>query len=347
MYLEFFGLRELPFELTPNPKFVFMTARHREALSNLQYGLTTKKAITLLVGEVGTGKTTLLRTALDSAACRHIKCVYVSNPALTRDEFVETLARGFGLSAAAGSSKATMLSELADAVTKRRAAGGSLALVIDEAQAMSDALLEEIRLLANLETTDEKLLPLVLTGQPELSERLRQDQLRQLRQRVSLRCEISAFEQTDTFAYIAHRIRVAGGQAARIFTREAVALIHERARGIPRVVNVLCDNALVGAFAEGASRVNLQIVTDVCRDFDLGEGRGSAPAPVVQFPAPAAETNETVDELPAEPTAAPAVDADRSASAGITPSARPDESTTPAPDLFNSIARERRFFLFR
>ena len=345
MYLDFFGLRELPFELTPNPKFVFMTARHREALSNLQYGLTTNKAITLLIGEVGTGKTTLLRTVLDSPECRHITSVYVSNPALTRNEFVETLSRGFGLSPAAASSKATMLAELQESVVKRRAAGGSLALVVDEAQAMSDELLEEVRLLANLETNEEKLLPLVLTGQPELGERLRQEQLRQLRQRVSLRCEIGAFELSDTFAYIAHRIRVAGGQGANVFTREAVMLIHERARGIPRIINVLCDNALVGAFAEGISRVNSRVVTDVCRDFDLHDGRDADAAAIVPFPAalPVAETR--ADTLRAQPAPVPA--GERTEPADNLPSTRPSPAPAPTREMFGSVTKGRRFSLFR
>jgi type II secretory pathway predicted ATPase ExeA len=282
MYQEFFGLRELPFELTPNPRYVFLTDRHREALSNLQYGLSSHKAVTLLIGEAGTGKTTLLQTVLSSEVCRNIRCVYVNNPALTREEFVETLARGFGLSAAAATSKATMLAELQTMLEQSRALGQSLALIVDEAQALSNALLEEVRLLANIETHSEKLLPLVLTGQPELADRLRAPELRQFRQRVSLRCEISAFDRSETAAYISNRIRIAGGHAPKIFTREAVINIYRHSRGIPRVINVLCDNVLVGAFSRGTPLVTSDIVAEVCRDFDLGlsapdPGKGTTP----------------------------------------------------------------------
>lgn len=282
MYLEYFGLRALPFELTPNPKFLFMTTQHREAWSNLQYGLSSRKAVTLLIGEVGTGKTTLLRTVLESETCRTVRCLYVSNPTLTRAEFVETLARGFDLTAQASTSKAMLLAELQAKLEQRRAAGECLALVVDEAQAMSDELLEEIRLLSNLETNEEKLLPLVLTGQPELADRLRQPQLRQLRQRVSLQCEIGPFELNDSAAYIAHRIRVVGGVAGNLFTRDAVTLIHQRARGIPRTLNVLCDNALVGTFGRGAPRVTAEVVLEVCRDFGLAESRSASVGTAVE-----------------------------------------------------------------
>jgi general secretion pathway protein A len=178
MYQEYYGLREAPFDLTPNPKFLFFTGRHREALSNLEYGLSTAKPVTLLIGEAGTGKTTLLRTALGSERCQHLRCLYLYNPTLTRGEFYESLARQFSLSTAAMGSKATFLGELEPILKQARSRGEITALVIDEAQRLSDELLEEIRLLANLETTVEKLLPLVLAGQPELSSRLSEPGLR-------------------------------------------------------------------------------------------------------------------------------------------------------------------------
>ena len=269
MYQEFFGLRELPFELTPNPRFLFLTTQHREALSNLQYGLATNKAATVLIGEAGTGKTTLLRTALESEMCKRVRCVYINNPALTRSEFLETLAHGFDLGRDAAASKAVFLTELERLLTRHRAGGGAIALVVDEAQRLSDELLEEVRLLANIETAEEKLLPLVLAGQPELAERLNTSGLRQLKQRVSLRCEIAPFNLTETAAYIAARIRLAGGEAVRLFTREAVTLIYERSGGIPRTINVICDNALLSGFAAARKPVARDMVLEVCRDFDL------------------------------------------------------------------------------
>jgi general secretion pathway protein A len=269
MYQRFYALRELPFELTPDPKFLFLSARHREALGNLQYGLSSAKSLTVLVGDAGTGKTTLLRRALDCERCRTVRCVYLNNPALTRNEFVELLAGRFGLSDRAAESKAVLLTELETVLRERRAAGEITALVIDEAQSLSIELLEEVRLLANIETATMKLLPVVLAGQPELAARLNDPALRQLKQRVALRCEITPFDLQETAAYIAARIRMAGGEAARLFTREAVALIHDHARGIPRTINVICDNALVSGFALGRQPVDSAIVREVTRDFDL------------------------------------------------------------------------------
>jgi general secretion pathway protein A len=269
MYLRFFGLRELPFELTANPKFLFLTPQHREALSNLQYGLFSAKSMTVLTGEAGTGKTTLIRAALESERCRNVTCVYLNNPALTRDEFVELLANRFGLGPQASGSKAVLLDELEGVLLKRRARGEVTALVIDEAQSLGTDLLEEIRLLANAETATDKLLPVILAGQPELRDRLNDTSLRQLKQRVALRCEIASFSLQETAAYVAARIRHAGGEAARLFTREAVMLLHEHSRGIPRTINVVCDNALLTGFGLGRRPIDREIIQEVVRDFDL------------------------------------------------------------------------------
>jgi general secretion pathway protein A len=271
MYQGFYGLRELPFELTPNPKYLFLTPSHKEALSNLQYGLSSGKGITVLIGEAGTGKTTLLHTVLESSVCRHVSCVYLNNPTLTRSEFVETLSLRFGLKPEARESKAVLLAELDSVLRERRSRGEITALVIDEAQSMSRELLEEIRLLANVETATDKLLPLVLAGQPELKDRLNEVGLRQLKQRITLRCQIAPFDQDQTAAYIATRIRIAGGDPARIFTREGVLLIHERSRGIPRLISVMCDNALLTGFGLGRKPIDSEIVLEVLRDLDLGQ----------------------------------------------------------------------------
>ena len=273
MYQHFYGLRELPFELTPNPKYLFLTRQHREALSTLIYGLSSAKGVTALIGEAGTGKTTLLHAALRSEQCRNVSCVYLMNPTLSREEFVEMLSVRFELSAHAARSKAALLNELEVVLRERRSRGHITALIIDEAQSLSNELLEEIRLLANSETTTEKLLPLVLAGQPELKDRLNQTELRQLKQRVTLRCEITPFTQQETAAYIAWRIRTAGGDAAKLFTREAVMLIHERSGGIPRTVSVMCDNALLTGFGLGRQPVNYETVLEVAHDFDLHEKR--------------------------------------------------------------------------
>jgi len=269
MYEAFYGLRERPFELTPNPRFLYMTAPHREALTTLEYGLSGRTGIAVLIGEAGTGKTTLVHAALHSQNTRQSLAVYLNNPSLTRDEFVEFLAAGFGLSADAARSKTRCLYELTEVLAKRHQARHMSALVIDEAQCLPDVLLEEIRLLANIEAATEKLLSIILAGQPELADRLNQTSLRQLKQRVGLRCALRPLRHDETTAYIAARIAVAGGKTERIFTREAIDTVHECAGGIPRTISVICDNALVTAFALDRRPVDTDVVLEVCRDFDF------------------------------------------------------------------------------
>jgi general secretion pathway protein A len=268
MYQHFYGLRDLPFELTPNPRYLFLTPQHREALSSLEYGLSSAKAVTVLVGEAGTGKTTVITAALESERCRDVRCVYLNNPALTREEFIQTLASQFRLGPQASTSKAALLDELSRTLRERRAQGQITALVIDEAQSLSLELLEEVRLLANTETATEKLLPIVLAGQPELRDRLNDPRLRQLKQRITIRCEIRPLSVHETAAYMAMRIRTAGGDAATLFSREAVLLIHELAGGLPRTINVICDNALLTGCALGRQPVDRQMILDVAHDFD-------------------------------------------------------------------------------
>jgi type II secretory pathway predicted ATPase ExeA len=269
MYNEFYGLTEAPFELNPNPKYLLLTARHREALANLQYGISARKALTLLLGEAGTGKTTLVHAALASESCRSARILHLANPVLSRAEFLEFLARSFDLSPEARRSKTTLLFELERVLLEQREKSITTALVVDEAQSLPDELLEEIRLLSNIETQTDKLLPLVLAGQPELSDRLSQPSLRQLKQRVALRCTLDLLDLLETSAYIAGRIRKAGGQCSAIFTREAIALIHERSGGVPRTISVICDNALVSGFASATRPVGVDIVREVCEEFDL------------------------------------------------------------------------------
>jgi general secretion pathway protein A len=268
MYRLFFGLRERPFDLTPNPRFLVLTRGHQEALSNLEYGIASRRGITALIGEAGTGKTTLIRTALERQPER-VHTVYLHNPVLTRDEFVETLATRFHLPATARTSKAQLLSELEAVLRARDAQGETTALIVDEAQSLPLDLLEEIRLLGNIETNETKLLSIVLAGQPELAARLNDASLRQLKQRIALRCELHTLQPTETAAYLGGRIRAAGGVGAQVFTREAVMLIHEQSMGIPRSINVIADNALLTAFALRVKPVNTQVIAEVARDLDL------------------------------------------------------------------------------
>jgi general secretion pathway protein A len=268
MYEDFFGFNRRPFDLTPNPKFLVLTDSHREALSNLEYGIASKKGITLLLGEAGSGKTTIIRAALERQPQR-VHCVHLHNPTLTREEFVHMLAARFELSEEAKHSKTSMLLELEALLKGRRERDEATVLVIDEAQSLPPDLLEEIRLLANIETDDDKLVSVIIAGQPELISHLNDESLRQLKQRIALRCELRPLSLQETAVYIAGRIRAAGGVDARVFTREAVELIHERSRGIPRTISVIADNALLGGFAAGQRPVTSQVVRDVCRDFDI------------------------------------------------------------------------------
>ncbi len=289
LYGTFFGLAEAPFDLTPNPRFLFLNPQQREVLSNLQYALATSKGFTLVLGEAGTGKTTVVLAALAGIANTPSRYVLVNNPTLGRDEFYEFLAAEFGLSASAGRSKAAFLAELKRDIEARFGAGGLTGLVIDEAQSLPHSLLEEIRLLGNLETPAAKLLNVVLCGQPELAARLNETSLRQLKQRIALRCELHPFTLRETASYIAGRLRIAGGTPAEIFTREAIEIIHEASRGIPRTINVLCDNSLIGGFALQAKPISRAIVEDACQDFDLDTTGASAcvgetPARPVQAP---------------------------------------------------------------
>ena len=245
--------------------------------------------------------------------------MHLCNPSLTRAEFIEFLARAFNLSAAAARSKTTLLHELEAALLERRQAGIMVAFIVDEAQALPVELLEEVRLLANMETEDEKLLPVVLVGQPQLAARLNQPDLKQLKQRIALRCDLRPLDLAETTAYIAGRVRVAGGDAVNLFTADAVQVIHQCSQGIPRTISVICDNALVSGFATNQRPVGWEVVCEVCEDFDL------KPSAVRPSPPPA----------PAAVAAAPA--------------RRPNEVSahaTPSEDLFAVFNRRRAFSFF-
>jgi len=273
MYERFYGLRERPFDLTPNPRYLLLTSKHREDLSNLEYGISARKGITVLTGEAGTGKTTLIRAAFVRAdtECKGAadSWAYLKNPRLERSEFLELLAARFGVSTHPGQSPARSFGELERALAQNRRA----ALFVDEAQTVPTDMLEEIRLLGNIESDVEKLLPIVLVGQPELADRLNDPCLRQLKQRVALRCTLSPLSLQETGAYIAARIEIAGGNPGRLFSRDAVVAIYEYASGIPRTISVICDNALLTGYAEDRCPVDVDLIEAVCRDFDLHRRR--------------------------------------------------------------------------
>lgn len=301
MYENFYGLSELPFELTANPKYLYLSEAQREALSILQYGLSSAKALTLLIGDAGTGKTTLIQAALESERCRDVRCIYLNNPTLGADDFVRLLAAKFEFSQEVGESKALLLTNLEALLRERQATGLTTALVVDEAQSLSFEMLEEIRFLANIETPSVKLLPVILAGQPELAARLEESNLRQLKQRVTLRALLQPFELEDTAAYIASRIVTAGGVPGRMFSLEAVTLIHELSGGIPRTISVICDNVLVTGMALGRHRIDRATVLEVCRDLQL---TGRKPPVQTKTPGP----RHDIAAIPSPPKAVAAGD---------------------------------------
>jgi general secretion pathway protein A len=284
MYQEFFGLTAAPFELTPDPAFLYLPPQHQEALTTLRYALRARKGLTVLTGEAGLGKTTLLQVAFGDQAELPTRLLIIKNPALTRAEFLETLTHEFSLGSAAAASKTVLLRNLERKLLEYRERGTYVALIVDEAHTMPWDLLEEIRLLGNIETTEGKLLSTILVGQPELSDRLDEPSLRQLKQRVALRCELTPLSHREVFEYIATRSKVAGNLGSDLFTRDALALIYQQSQGIPRMINVICDNALVSGFACAQRPVGVELVREVCRDFHLSPG----PAPIVETVQPMA-----------------------------------------------------------
>jgi len=281
MYREFFGLKANPFSANPDPRFLLLTRNTREVLACLNYGVQNRKGFMVLTGEVGTGKTTLLQKLLQSLKGSEVATAFVFNPRLDVLGFLHFLMTDFGVRCESRD-KSDMLLQLNQWLLSRYRAGETAALIVDEAQNLSTELLEEIRLLTNLETSSEKLLQIVLAGQPELDVQLRQSHLRQLRQRIMFRCRTFPLSQEDMQLYIQERVRVAGGEEEPIFTPQAVAAVYRYSQGIPRVVNVLCEHSLITAFAEQVRPIPHTIVEEVAHDFELDEVPPLASEPSTQ-----------------------------------------------------------------
>lgn len=263
MYLTFFGLREKPFNLTPDPKFLFLTPAHREALAQLLYGVKEQKGFMVLTGEVGTGKTTLLRTLLqrlDSTSA----AAFVPHSTLPFDGLLEYVLEDLG-AANGQQSMAQRLITLNHLLIERRRMGQHVILIFDEAQHLDHQTLEQIRLLSNFETTTDKPLQIILAGQPELATKLQLPALRQLRQRIGLRCHIVGLTPDETRHYIWARLRIAGARDLTLFSERAIRRIAEYANGIPRVVNLLCDHSLVIGYAEQTRKIDRQTVDQAIR----------------------------------------------------------------------------------
>ena len=295
------------------------------------------RGLTLLIGEAGTGKTTLVQSVLAELDHDHVECVLLSNPTLTRAEFYEFLAAGFGLGPEAATSKTRFLFELRAHLEARYAAGRLSALVLDEAQSLPYELLEEVRLLSNIETATVKLLNVVLAGQPELADRLNEPGLRQFKQRISLRCELTALDFAETAAYVAGRLRIAGGDPRHIFSREALLAVHETSGGVPRVINVICENALIGGFAAQVKPVLRGMVDAVCRDFHLQRLSSEAAA--------GAASGADADDVSA--LLATRADADEASALPATrPSAASNGRGEAVAPMFGTFGPKKRFSLF-
>jgi len=268
MYRDFYGLKEIPFGLTPNPKYIFKTESYLEVIANLKYCISHYKGLVVVTGEVGTGKTTTLRSMMQQLG-HEVLAVYILNPFLTVQEFYEQLTTSLRLGLSAKASKPEILNTLALYLSQRHLRGLRTVLIADEAHGLSPTVLEEIRLLANLETNTEKLLQIVLCGQPELRETLNQPNLRQLKQRISLRCSIKPLTMSDVNKYIRFRLKIAGAERVDVFDAGAIDLIARVSLGIPRVINNICDNALLQGYALSREIITREMIENVIETLDI------------------------------------------------------------------------------
>jgi general secretion pathway protein A len=273
LYEKFYHLKLNPFSLTADPQFVCMTSQHREALSGLVYGVCTRPGLTLLIGEVGTGKTTLLCTLLKFLEKKNYVSGFCNNPILSREEFYDYLLKELEVPCESPL-KSRQLIALQDTLLRNRSAGRPTVLIVDEAQKLSVDLLEEIRLLTNLETPKEKLMHIIMAGQPELADVMRRPELRQLKQRVNHICKLQALSLPEVREYVDHRLAVAGLPNQTVFSPACVQQIHELTGGIPRLMNSLCDSALRNGFAMQAPHITIAIIREAAADLDL---RGGSP----------------------------------------------------------------------
>ena len=283
MYTQFYGLREKPFSLSPDPRYLYLADPHREALAHLLYGIEQGEGFICITGEVGTGKTTLCRTLLQRLESG-TEVAFIFNPQLSGTELVQAINSELGLPIA-GLDRRELMEQLNRLLLARRLENRRVLLIIDEAQVMERDALEQVRLLSNLETNTAKLIQIVLIGQPELDRLLESPDLRQLRQRISVRWRLEPLSAADTRDYVRHRLRIAAGAPRQLFTDLALREIHRRSHGIPRVINLLCDRALLAGYAAGAQAIGLGLVTQTDREVRVSPrskprrtGRGLAAA---------------------------------------------------------------------
>jgi len=275
MYLPSFGLREKPFALSPDPRYLFLAESHREALAHLLYGVDQGEGFIAVVGEVGTGKTTLCRTLLQRLGAE-TEVAFLFNPDLSALELLEAVCRELGLGATGGGSRRDLLDRINDFLVHNKRAGRRVLLIIDEAQNLPAETLEQVRLLSNLETETSKLIQIVLLGQPELEAKLASRELRQLGQRVSVWWKLAPMQRAEAYEYVRHRLRVAGNPGRSPFSEGALREVHRRAMGVPRVMNILCDRALLTAYAASAREVRAVHVRRAAAELGPGRPHGVA-----------------------------------------------------------------------
>ena len=296
MYKSFFGLKENPFNVNPDPRYLFLTKEAEEALSGLMYGVQNRKGFITLIGEVGTGKTTLINRLLDWLHQRRARTAFLFNSRMNTNQMFDFILAEFGISCEP-QNKSQQLMRLNQWLLDRYRAGETTVLIVDEAQNLTHAVLEEIRLLTNLETSTEKLLQIVLSGQQELEEKLKLPQLRQLRQRIMLRCKTSPLTKEQTHDYIAERLRIAGACGELIFSPQTVDTIHLYSLGIPRVVNLLCEHSLINAYAEHQRPISPKIVEEVAHEFQLDEVEPTAPTESTRIQADVYDSEAFIQNL--------------------------------------------------
>jgi len=266
MYEQFFGLKEKPFNITADPSFLFFSRRHKEAFSHLIYGIKERKGFLEITGEIGTGKTTLCKALLNSLN-KGTKSALILNPDLSRLQLLKTVLRDLEIEVKRNSA-ISLLGKLNQFLIQQLSQGNNVVLIIDEAQNLKPSTLEQIRLLSNLETEKEKLLQIVLVGQPELREKLKSPKLKQLRQRISVRYHILPLDKDELIKYIKHRLSVAGSFNAVEFSKEAIEEIYRYSQGIPRVINILCDKALLAAFVKENKSISQDMVQQCIEELE-------------------------------------------------------------------------------
>jgi general secretion pathway protein A len=266
VYLDYYGLSEPPFDITPNPRFLFYSVKHREAYNHLLYGIRERKGFVQLTGEVGAGKTTLCRALLE-ALHEGYATALILNPVMSAEELVKAIAIEFGLPVH-GLDRLDTLAVINQFLLHQVEVGKETVLIIDEAQDLTEDLLEQVRLLSNLETDDRKLLQIVLMGQPELRDRLNSPRLKQLRQRITVRFHLPPLTRQEVNQYVQHRIHVSGGNGTPYFTKPALWKVFNYTHGIPRLVNALCDKALLGGFVAQSERINYGLVNRAVRELE-------------------------------------------------------------------------------